>query len=63
MHPCFDLNFPVLLSGYAAQLNGSSYRTAGKQNTFYHCPHPQRKEEALQVPTYLGSVELTLLSR
>lgn len=44
----------ALLSGCVAQLNGSSYRTTGKQNTFYPCPHPQREKEALQVPTDFG---------
>lgn len=49
----------ALLSGCVAQLNGSSYRTPGKQNTFYPCPHPQREKEALQVPADFGSMGWT----
>lgn len=40
----------VLLSGCASQLNGSSYRATGKQNTFFHCLYPLREKEALQFP-------------
>lgn len=56
MRPCFDLNFPVFCClVVCGRLNGSSYRTTGKQNTFYHCPHPQREKKAQEVPTDLGS--------
>lgn len=43
----------ALLSGCVAQLNGSSYRTTGKQNTFYPCPHPRERRKLCRFPQTL----------